>query len=202
MTAWHQRDNILQRTVPHSSSPTNTYMIYQSQSRLASYLLFYFGFRSHESDFAKTLSPQSKQVQWSIAPDQGYCTSLLPLHHCNQATPAAQHTLEMFLWISLLFIWIDLTMTVNENGPWINSDRLDRLGPWELWKLWKKKLTVVVVFIYMELFILRLLFTDASLDTSQLRGFASAALGSNAQLTMKGILRMDGRLLIKGFYVT
>lgn len=55
---------------------------------------------------------------------------------------------------------------------------------------------------YMELFILCLLFTDASHDTSQLRGFASVALRSNAQLTMKGIPRMDGRLLIKCFYAT
>lgn len=55
---------------------------------------------------------------------------------------------------------------------------------------------------YMELFILRLLLTDASYDTSQLRGFASVALTSTAQLTMKGILQMDGRLLIKCFYVT
>lgn len=55
---------------------------------------------------------------------------------------------------------------------------------------------------FMELFILCLLFTDASYDTSQLRGFASAALRSNAQLTMKGIPQMDGRLLIKCFYVT
>lgn len=38
-----------------------------------------------------------------------------------------------------------------------------------------------------ELFILHFLFTDASHDTSQLRGFASAELESNAQLTMKGI---------------
>lgn len=61
---------------------------------------------------------------------------------------------------------------------------------------------VGVVFMYVELFILCLLFTDASHDTSQLKGFASAELGNNAQLTMKGIPRMDGRLLIKCFYVT
>lgn len=48
---------------------------------------------------------------------------------------------------------------------------------------------------YTELFILRLLFTDASHDTSQLRGFASVALTSNAQLTIKGIPR-NGRKLI------
>lgn len=56
----------------------------------------------------------------------------------------------------------------------------------------RSKLAVGVVFIYMELFILRLLFTDASYFTSQLRRFASVVLGSNAQLTMKGIPRMDG----------
>lgn len=50
--------------------------------------------------------------------------------------------------------------------------------------------------------ILRLLFTDASHDTSQLRGFASAELESNAQLTMKGTPRMDGHLLITCFYMT
>lgn len=55
---------------------------------------------------------------------------------------------------------------------------------------------------YMELFIFCLLFTDASHDTSQLRRIASVALRSNAQLTMKGIPRMEGRLLIKCFYVT
>lgn len=48
----------------------------------------------------------------------------------------------------------------------------------------------------MKLFILCLLFKDALNDTPQLRGFASVVLGSNAQLTMKGIPRMDGRLLI------
>lgn len=43
-----------------------------------------------------------------------------------------------------------------------------------------------VVLIYVEVFILRLLFTDASHDTSQLRRFASVAFRRNAQLTMKG----------------
>lgn len=74
--------------------------------------------------------------------------------------------------------------------------------PREQWHLWKTKLAVGVVSMYEELFILRLLFTDASHDTSQLRGFASVALRSNAQLTMKGIPRMGGRLLIKWFYAT
>lgn len=54
----------------------------------------------------------------------------------------------------------------------------------------------------LELFILRLLFTDASYDTPQLRGFASVVLGNNAQLTMRGIPPMVGCLLIKWFYVT
>lgn len=48
---------------------------------------------------------------------------------------------------------------------------------------------------YTELFILRLLFTDASHDTSQLRGFASVARTSNAQLTIKGIPRNGPKLI-------
>lgn len=59
-----------------------------------------------------------------------------------------------------------------------------------------------MVFMCMELFILCLLFTNASHDPSQLRGFASVALGCNAYLAMKGIPQMDGHLLIKRFYVT
>lgn len=66
----------------------------------------------------------------------------------------------------------------------------------------RRKLAAGAARLYQELFILRFLFTDASHDTSQLRGFASAVLGNNAQLTMKGILPMDGRLLIRCFYGT
>lgn len=80
--------------------------------------------------------------------------------------------------------------------------KMDLSSPGEHWQLWKKKLAVGVVLVQEELFILCPLFTDASHDTTQLRGFASVALRSNAQLTMKGIPRMDGRLLIKCFYVT
>lgn len=47
-----------------------------------------------------------------------------------------------------------------------------------------------------------LLFTHASHDTSQLRGYTSVVPRSNAQLNMKGILGMDGCLLIKCFYET
>lgn len=55
---------------------------------------------------------------------------------------------------------------------------------------------------YTDLFVLCLLFTNAFHDTSQLRGSTSVALRSNAQQAMKGIPQMDGRLLIKRFYVT
>lgn len=65
-----------------------------------------------------------------------------------------------------------------------------------------KGLVEGMVLVYMELFILCLLFKDSSYNTSQLRGFASVVLGSNAQLTVKGIPRMNGRLLIKFIYVT
>lgn len=61
----------------------------------------------------------------------------------------------------------------------------DGLGPWE--QSWMMKLAVGVVLIYLELFISCLLFTDASYDTSQLKGFAPVVLGNNALLTMRGI---------------
>lgn len=55
---------------------------------------------------------------------------------------------------------------------------------------------------YMQPCIFFTLFTHASHDTSQLRGYTSVVPRSNAQLNMKGILGMDGCLLIKCFYET
>lgn len=117
----------------------------------------------------------SPEVQWSAVPDQT----------CIHWSAMLSNTLFIHCtW------W--LPMDPAQGG----------LGLWEQRQSRKKKSAAGVVLIHLELFILCLLFADASYDTSQLRGFASVVLGNNAHLTMRGIPLMDGCLLIKCFYVT
>ena len=132
---------------------------------------------------------QSRQTQWSIALDQNYISS--SIHHQNYNNTTLTKCFRAACMLSPVYLTIkrDLQMSKRETLHKTDSP------PWEQRQLRKKKWATGMILIYMELFILCVLFTDASHDTSQLRGFASAALRRNAQLTMKGIPRMDGLLI-------
>ncbi len=141
----------------------------------------------------------SRQVQWSITLDQAHILS--SIYHQNWTTLPRQNAFEVLTWLSVCIRHLRRFI----------SDRYEmRRGLSTRWTHPRGTLTItkeeisrrLFFLMYMELFILHPLFTDASHDTSQLRRFASVALRSNAQLTMKGIPRMDGRLLIKCFYAT